>query len=173
MNKMTNKLTSLTAEDYKIVPGVGFGKIKFGMTQDQVLEILGQPDEKEVDANYGDSPEDKVTVFYYDTLGFSISFDKEFKYRLTEISFDGPDFLLENEISVCMPRLDVLNTLATKDYDEPTEEDLEGELDETNQDTTAFTYEDKNVTLWFDADELGTIQIGPFWIDADTVKWPK
>ncbi|MCQ2203833.1 MAG: hypothetical protein MJZ15_05280 [Bacteroidales bacterium] len=167
------KMESLTDEDYKIVPGVGFGKIKFGMSKEAVIEMLGQPDEIEEDANYGDDPNDKVTVLYYDMDGFSMSFDKEYKYKMTEISFDNDMFVLEGKVRVGMAKEEALKVLEAAGWDEPMEEDLADELDEENKGTTAYTYEEQNVTLWFDDETLGTIQVGPQWIDADTIKWPK
>ncbi len=160
-----------TDNDYKIVPGVGFGNVKFGIRKEQLIQLMGQPDEIEEDANYGDSPDDRVTVLYYDQDGFSVSFDKEAKYRLTEISFESNLFVLEGKVSVGMKKEEALSALAAAGYEEPSIEDLNGEIDPEEQ-TEAYTYDEKNVTLWFDEGVLATIQIGPFWLDSDTIKWP-
>ncbi len=167
-----NNYDKLTDNDYKIIPGVGFSKVKFGIKKEQLIELMGQPDEIEEDANYGDSPDDKVTVLYYDTDGFSVSFDKDENYRLTEISFESDLFILEGCVKVGMSTQDALKALEKAGYEEPNLEDLDGEVD-PDEKTVAYTYDDMNVTLWFDNDVLQTIQIGPFWFDSDTIKWPK
>jgi len=170
---MANNVQMLKDADYKIIPGFGFGKVKFGIKKEELIKIMGQPDEIEEDANYGDSPEDKVTVLYYDQDGFSVSFDKDAKYRLTEMSFDSDAFVLEGKVRVGMGKQEVLDILAKAGYDEPSEEDLSDDLSPENEGTEAYTYDEKNITLWFDHDVLGTIQTGPFWIDSDTIKWPE
>lgn len=169
---MAKKNEQMTDADYKIVPGVGFSKVKFGMRKEQLIELMGQPDEIEEDANYGDSPDDKVTVLYYDQDGFSVSFDKEEKYRLTEISFESDLFVLENGVKIGQTVEEALSLLEKAGYEEPSLEDLEGEVS-PNDNTEAYTYDEKNITLWFDDGILQTIQIGPFWFDSDTIKWPK
>lgn len=171
-NMANNNQIQFTDNDYKIIPGVGFSKVKFGIKKEQLIELMGQPDEIEEDANYGDSLEDKVTVLYYDTDGFSVSFDKEANYRLTEISFESDLFILEDCVKVGMTTEEALKALEKAGYDEPSLEDLEGEID-PNDKTEAYTYDDMNITLWFDDNILQTIQMGPFWLDSDTIKWPK
>lgn len=159
--------------DYKILPMLGFDKVKFGMNEDQVLKILGQPDEIEKEANYGDEPTDAVDVFYYDQIGVSMSFDKEAKFRLSEIAFENPEFVLEGKVHVGMSQEEALKALEAAGYEEPSMEDLEGELEPEDEGTEAYTYDEKNITLWFKGGQLETIQTGPEWFDADTIKWPE
>ena len=157
--------------DNKIIPCVGFDKVKFGMSRDQVIKVLGQPDEIEEDQNYGDTPEELTTVFYYDEMGVSLSFDKEEKYRLTEISFEDDQFSL-GDIKVGMKKDAAFAAAEKAKLGEPYEDDLTDDLQD-NEELESFTFEDTNVSLWFEKDILVTIQIGPDWIDDDTIKWPK
>ncbi|MBP5365690.1 MAG: hypothetical protein J6Y82_07180 [Bacteroidales bacterium] len=156
----------------KIIPCVGFDKVKFGMTRDQVIAALGNPNEIEEDQNYGDTPDELTTVFYYDEIGVSLSFDKEEKYRLTEMSFEDERYSLCDTIKVGMMKDAAIAAAEKAGLGEAYEDDLSDDLQEGEM-LESYTFEDKNVSLWFEANVLVTIQIGPDWIDDDTIKWPK
>lgn len=159
--------------NYEILPLVGFDKVRFGQTREQVLAILGQPDEIEEDQQYGDSPEEKTTIFYYDELGLSLSFEKEEGYRLMEISFDAADFVLCNSIRVGMSFDEVMNAAKTLNLGEGWEEDVSDLVDST-ENVKVWAYEDSNVDFYFEDDVLSTIQIGPeFTEDGNSIVWPK
>lgn len=159
--------------NYEILPLVGFDKVRFGQTREQVLAILGQPDEIEEDQQYGDSPEEKTTIFYYDELCLSLSFEKEEGYRLMEISFDAADFVLCNSIRVGMSFDEVMNAAKTLNLGEGWEEDVSDLVDST-ENVKVWAYEDSNVDFYFEDDVLSTIQIGPeFTEDGNSIVWPK
>ncbi len=155
-----------------VLPEVGFDKVKFGMTRDEVIAAIGKPDEISENENYGDG--ELATIFYYDNPMISLSFDKEEGYRLVEISFDDETFTLADKIRVGMPIEEVLDIVDTLGYGECYEEDLEDELDEEQKvsDLRLFVYEDKNLSLWSMSGRLSTIQIGPAFVDDDTIEWP-
>lgn len=162
-----------TDMDYKILPLVGFDKVKFGQTKDKVLEILGTPDEIEEDQQYGDTPNEKTTVFYYDELGLSFSFEKEEGYRLMEISFDGTDFVLCGNIRTGMSFDEVMKAVKASDLGEGEEEDV-SEFVDSGDDIKVWVFEDTNVDLYFENDILSTIQLGPeFTEDGNSIVWPK
>lgn len=159
--------------EYKIQPLVGFDKVKFGQTREQVLEILGVPDEIEEDQNFGDSPEEKTTVFYYDEMEMSLSFEKEEGYRLMEISFDGADFNIGGKIKPGMS-LDKVSQLASMlGLGEGYNEDV-SDLVDADSDVKVWSFDDVNVDFYFENDILMTIQIGPeFSEDGNSIIWPK
>lgn len=152
----------------KIVLGVGFGNLKFGMTEEDVLDIAGAPDEIFPETGYS---EDGYRALYYDEEGYSVSFDNECDNRLAEMSFEDEEFILDDKIMVGMSMVDVLNAATELGYGEQTEEDIDEEIDD--EPVSAFSFEDKNVTFWFRNDTLDTIQIGPFFEDDDTIAWPE
>ncbi len=157
--------------DKKIIPGQGFDKIKFGMTRDAVIKVLGKPDEIAEDQNYSDSNDanELTTVFYYDELGLSLSFDKQEKYRLTEISFEDADFAL-GSVRTGMTKKDALAKIEKLGLGTPEEDYLEPE--DNPDELELYTIYDANISLWFSQNELTTIQIVPNWIDDDTIAWP-
>ncbi|MBR6251268.1 MAG: hypothetical protein IKR17_08770 [Bacteroidales bacterium] len=161
-----------------IKPLIGIDKVKFGMTREQVIAALGQPDEIDEDQQYGDTPDDTTTVFYYDN-GISCSFEKSEKYRLMEISFeDDEEFNIAGKIKLGMSMKDALATAVELFGEEETEDDLTDDIEEGSL-LRSFTFYNNNVSLWFDGEKKGeevleTIQIGPQWSeDGNTVIWPK
>ncbi|NPA35495.1 MAG: hypothetical protein GXO47_01480 [Chlorobi bacterium] len=148
----------------KIIPGKGFGKIKFGMTEDEVIDILGKPDEIEVQEM---DDNEVVNVYYYDDMGVSLSFDSLEDFRLVEFSFDDNVYTLENNFYPGMSRelfLEHANELGEYSVEDFSEEDTDvNEL---------YAFEDKNINIWITDGVVDTIQIGPFWNDDDNVNWP-
>lgn len=150
-----------------ILPFIGFGSIKFGMEEHEVSSYLGDPDETEVQ-NYGDGG--TANVLYYDDFGLSMSFDGEEDYRLVEISFESDNFTLHNVIKPGMPKEDflaALKKLNMGDYD------LEELDDEGFENMEQYTFDKENVNIWVEDDKITTIQIGPEFVDDDTIRWPE
>jgi len=150
-----------------ILPGVGFGSIKFGMEEHEVSSYIGDPSETE-EQNYGEG--DKATVLYYDDLGISMSFDKEEDFRLVEISFETENYLLYDAIKVGMLKDEFLKKVEELKLEESDYEDMS---EEGFEDKELYVFEKENINIWFDEGALSSIQIGPFWIDDDTVQWPE
>jgi hypothetical protein len=148
-----------------VILGQGFGDIKFGLSEEQVTTLLGPPDEIEEQV-YGE--DEQANVYYYDSMGISMSFDSEENYKLVEISFEDEAFILLDNIRVGMSRDEFLK--AAQQLGEYELEDLSGEGFENKE---LFTFEDANVNIWMDTNGLESIQIGPFWEDDETIQWPK
>ncbi|MCR5695640.1 MAG: outer membrane protein assembly factor BamE [Marinilabiliaceae bacterium] len=161
-----------------IKPLVGIDKVKFGMTREQVMAVLGKPDEIAEDQQYGETPDDTTTVFYYDN-GISCSFEKSEKYRLTEISFeDDEEYNIDGKIKLGMGMKEAISAAVELFGEEETEDDLTDDIEEGSL-LRSFSFYEKNVSLWFDGDKKGeevlvTIQIGPQWTeDENEIVWPK
>jgi hypothetical protein len=148
----------------KIIPGQGFGDIKFGMTENEVIDKLGKPDEIEVQEM---DDNEVVNVYYYDELGLSVSFDSLEEFRLVEMSFDDNIYTLENNFYPGMSR-----DLFLEHAGELGEYEMEDLAEEDTDVNELYTFEDKNVNIWITDGIVDTIQIGPFWSDDDNVKWP-
>ena len=149
-----------------ILPHIGFGSIKFGMEEHEVSNYIGDPDETEVQ-NYGDG--DEATVLYYDEIGISMSFDKEENYRLVEISFELDNFILHNAIKVGMGKNDFLAAIKNIEMGEY---DLEDMTDDGFDDKQLYVFEKENINIWMDDNKVTSIQIGPEWVDDETIRWP-
>src|SRR5690606_25038971 len=74
--------------------GKGLGKIKFGLTREEVEELIGEPEEIE-ESEEEDEFEHEAWNYWED--GYSLYFDKEDDYRLSCIETANRDMLLWNE----------------------------------------------------------------------------
>ena len=72
----------------EISTGVGVGPIKFGMKENEVVSILGSPDDlDELEGVEGEG--DWYRELYYFSLGISLSFNSEDDFKLGNISITG------------------------------------------------------------------------------------
>ncbi|MBR8534189.1 hypothetical protein KDU71_01340 [Carboxylicivirga sediminis] len=150
-----------------ILPYIGFGNIKFGMEEHEVSSYLGDPDETEVQ-DYGEGAE--ANVLYFDEMGISMSFDKEADYKLVEISFENDKFILYDKIKVGMSKEDFLaavKELKMEDYE------MEDMKEDGFDDKELYTFEKENINIWLDEEAITSIQIGPEWVDDETIRWPE
>jgi len=150
-----------------ILPFIGFGSIKFGMEEHEVSSYIGDPDETEVQ-NYGHGG--KANVLYYDEFGLSMSFDSEEDFRLVEISFESDRFILHNTIKPGMSKEDFLTVIENLDMGEYEVEEIE---DDEFENMVQYIFDKENINIWFEDDKLTTIQIGPEFVDDDTIRWPQ
>lgn len=153
----------------KIMPMVGFDKIRFGMKLEEVTKILGQPDAISTE-NYGEGKDEElVTVAEFYDLNINMSFEKAEGDRLTEMSFEDERYTL-GKIKVGMNKEEAMVEASAMGLGEYYEEELDEE--ENQEGYEMFDFEDQNVTLWFLDDVVDAIQIGPDFL-GDEIRWPK
>lgn len=133
----------------------GVGKLEFGQSEDDVKQILGQPDE--TDTMEHEDGSTSLHFMYYD-LGLYLSFDSEDDFRLSDIEVDNDDFVLENLIRVGSTKEEILIYLKKKGFAEPTIEDVSTE-EEPNMELIAV--DELGVNFWLENDEISSIQVGP------------
>ena len=152
--------------DTEIKIGVGFSQIKFGMTEQQVRELLDEPDETE-EMRFEDGG--SANIYYYDELGISLSFEEEENFRLMEISFEDEEFSVKGLLNVGVQKSDLPEIFKKLGLSEPTHEDL---AEEGYEGKELYTFDEENLNIWIDEDEVSSIQIGPLWKDDETISWP-
>ena len=91
--------------DYEIVLGRGIGTLIFGMTKEEIVEIIGTPDE--VDKPY-DIEGCNWEIYEYNFLKCSFSFDPEDEDRLVEMSIENETFHLLHKIRIGVKKGDLL-----------------------------------------------------------------
>lgn len=149
MKKITN---------FEIIPGKGFGNLLFGMKYDDVINLLGTPDEI-IDSDEDDLEDvyaDSITVFY-DELGVAMFFEK--------IEENGPMTLQSLDIEITestlfekrifdMPKKELIEFVEKK-----VNEKVEIDHDEDFADFDIADFDDTGLSFQFDKDELVTITI--------------
>lgn len=153
----------------EIIPGEGLGKLKFGMSREEVKAILGEPDHQEV-THYGDDISDQSDAWEYHTLRLDLSFEEAEDWRLVIISVSSEDYQLKGSslIGLDMDELmEELDMLGVKDLE------IEDLSSEDHPDQKLISSEELALNFWIHQDILEEIQWGPQFIDDDTIKWPK
>ena len=158
----------MTIEKTNIIPGVGFGQLKFGMSQDDVEKMLGKPEKIE------NPDEDGNIVYIYETLGINfLVFDKEDDFRLTTIELNkSSGGVLWNCPIFNQPvhRIEILceKNGFTLEYDCTVTFDTAGECFESAYHVNAIQCD-----FYMDeSDRLKTLCFGVIFNDDDEIIWP-
>lgn len=169
-------------KDKKLIPTVGFGKVRLGMTIEEVKKILGKPDYEET-MELGDGPDDKSTELTYDELGLSLSFDEAWGFRLIDImTSEDSEFSLGDSIHLGDSLKSVRKAVSDADYGPMEECELEDDIEdgdltpeelEEAEGLTEYELPEVGVNLYFRDGVLETIQIGPEYDDDSNIIWPK
>ncbi|UII28078.1 hypothetical protein LVD15_06530 [Fulvivirga maritima] len=152
-----------------IKPGEGLGTIKFGMTRDQVKEILGEADVVE-SYSYTDSDQDLTESWDYKELSLSLNFDEEDDWRLIVISVTSDFYQLEGETLIGQSEEKLKEVLAKVGMDDLEMEDWSSA---ESPDHKLIESNSHSVNFWINEGRLDEIQWSPQFIDDDTIKWPE
>lgn len=144
--------------------GIGIDKVKFGMERSEVLQILGEPSEKEL-FSYSEEEDDLTEVWHYDDHEMSLSFDEADNWLLIMIAASDDSFVLNGKEIIGQSYEQVLSLLKEMGMSNFEEEDI-SEFDKV------LKVEDESLNIWFDNNEASEIQWGPKWNDDDTPIFP-
>jgi len=154
----------------EILPGVGLGTLKFGMTRDEVKKLVGKPDEVENLPGFEEEVNDELESWHYDEHEFSLVFDADYDWRLVSIAVSDPYFTFHGKSFIGMEKQETLDFLSNLGIEISNEEDLS---DEENPDLELIESEDAGLMVWFANDEVIEIQILPdVEEDGETLIWP-
>lgn len=128
-----------------IKPCEGVGDIKFGMTRDELIELIGEADEVlEMDFETDEEGvSGKVQTWHYDYLELSVSFEEEVDWTLTVISVSGEEFTFKGEKIIGLDMESVLTN--HKDIGA-----VRIELEEEELGQELIIVEDLHLNLWFE-----------------------
>ena len=152
--------------EYEIIPGQGFDKVKLGMTRDEITGLFGNPDETE-EFNYDEG--DHSISYYYNDLGFEFTFESDNDYVLSYLSVNKDKFHIKNKIHIGMAKDELMDAVKELNFSNPNKEEIDDD-DLPNQEL--FSFYDENINLWLVDGILDEIEIGPFWEDDENPIWP-
>lgn len=147
--------------------GIGLGELKFGATRDEARAHFGDPEEVAVDEEDGDSSE----AWYYWESGLSLHFDQEDDFRLGTIETSSPTATLNGTAMVGLSKADVLELLSRAGMDD-TDESYHDVGEDGERRECLIEVDSKNLSLWFEDDELTATQWSYFLNDDDLPIWP-
>lgn len=140
----------------EIIIGQGINEIRFGLTQAQAIELLGEPDKTyELEGS---------TRWQYFDSQIELSFEKEHEDKMGWIEIKNPDALLFNLKLIGESAETVLSVVADNIADEPEHDDY-GNLE-------TYYYNDQQLEFQFEMNRLRSINSGFLWLDNDTPRWP-
>ena len=155
----------------EIIPGVGLGTLKFGMTRDEVKKLVGKPDEVENLPGFEEEVNDELESWHYAEHEFSLVFDADYDWRLVSIAVSDPYFTFHGKNIIGMDKQETLDLLSNLGIEISNEEDLS---DDENPNLELIESEDAGLMVWFADDEVIEIQILPdVEEDGETLIWPE
>ncbi|GGK73080.1 hypothetical protein ACD591_07930 [Rufibacter glacialis] len=149
--------------DNEIKLGYGIGDLRFGLSMDDVEEIMGEPEEVE-ESDEEDEFEHKAWN-YWDS-GFSFYFDKEDDYRLSCIETANPNVTLFGKKIFEMSQQEVEQL-----FKEQGVQNVEKEKIENN--VTCLSFEQEMIDLYFEEGKLLAVNFGVHMDDNLEVLWPE
>lgn len=151
----------------EIIVGQGLGRLRFGLSREQVQIALGKPTDVEkysLDEEEGDHTE----AWHYDELDLSLSFDEALDWKLSSIAVSGDGYTLDKVSLIGRGQDEVLDEFDNKDWGDPEEDEEVSQDDPAHQ---LFFVEESSLSLWFEDGILTEIQWGPH-VKDDEVLWP-
>ena len=133
-------------ENLVIEPLKGYGDIKFGMSIDEVVSILGEPSNHEELEPMIEGKELSSVLYDYDDLGISICFEGADKMLVASISTSDEDATLFGEKVYEMDRKQVVDLMRKNGYKDFDEEEQEGD--------TCLIYDELMIDFYFNEGEL-------------------
>jgi hypothetical protein len=133
--------------------GIGIDKIKFGMSPEEVLALLGVADEKNKITFSDEDPDYYSEEWHYDEMEMSLVFDMLDKLELTTISISSEDFTLGNASIIGNNESDVFSILKKAGFEKGWEE-----LEEEEPSQKTYINEEEGISLYFEDGLLSEFQ---------------
>ena len=159
----------MKAKIREIIPGEGLGALKFGMTRNMVLALIGEPDEKET-FSYSETESEMTESWEYLELGISLNFDEEDDWKLVLITVYSDYYLFKGEAIVGEGRAFLEEIFDQEGINDVQEEDWSSEESPKH---ILLESDALSINFWFSKDVLDEVQLSPQFIDDETIKWPK
>ncbi|MGB0929856.1 MAG: hypothetical protein ACPGVB_03720 [Chitinophagales bacterium] len=148
--------------------GIGIGDIKFGMISSDIVNSLGQPDDTEQETHEDGST---TNTLIYEELGLLFDFGSVDDFKLNSISINADDISVERLIRVGLSKQKVFDFVDQLDWGEGVLEDISPDDDDVVIEVIWF--DQVNVSIWLEDDEVYELEFGPFWKKDETFIWPK
>lgn len=147
----------------EIKSGYGLGELKFGMTRDEVLNVLGAADEKET-VSYTEEEGDQTENWHYDELELSLGFDQEDDWRLVTLSITSQDYEFNGVKIIGQTKEQLSAQLLASDVKDLEHEDMSTTESPTHE---LIASESLGINFWFEEDLLSEVQWGPVFNEED------
>ncbi len=152
-------------ETLEIKPLEGFGKLKFGATQQEVEDIFGKPQETE--SIEVEDEINEVLVWSYWEQGHAIYFEEDLKGVCTNIETDNEEATLFGEHIFKMKEEDIVALMKTNGFGF-----FEIEDDDDMEERILF-FNDAHLQFVFEQEQLVLVSWAVAMDDNENILWPK
>ena len=148
----------------KIVIGKGLGRIQFGLDRDDVVNILGQPTEKELESDEFGESESR----HYDHLDLSLLFDGNNYWQLVSISVTSDAYSFLGLHPIGMDKDEFIKHMHQLDMEVESLEFMKND-GETFQELLSL--EEEGLDVWVDNGIVSELQWGAVYDEEDSMDW--
>lgn len=154
----------LIGDDIKI--GIGIGSIRFGISQEDLKNIIGMPSSIN-DESYSDG--DVVRKYTYERLNVVFSFSSEDSYKLSSIDFSSRYFKVGNRSLIGLSLHKFLEQMEEFNFETPSIDSIGNE----NEENHLMLYYDKEGLVVDFIDYFSVaVSINPLWKNENEIIWP-
>ncbi|QLI81603.1 hypothetical protein HZU75_08695 [Chitinibacter fontanus] len=152
-----------------IIPGIGIGKIKYGMYEHEVIDLLGKPDRVD-ESEYVEGMGNWYRELWYTPENLTFTFKKDDQNRLGTITVMGGEHTLFSKKIFgkkirAVSKLIVQETNEIARYEDWSSEEL--------PEHECLLHNGLGIMFWFDFKELTELQCSYlFKLDSETIIWP-
>ncbi|MDA3865465.1 MAG: hypothetical protein PF489_01815 [Salinivirgaceae bacterium] len=153
----------------EIKAGIGLDSLRFGMSKEEVENILGKPNE--IDTHTDNNEDDGATEsWHYDDQELSISFEEIDDFKLFSIAVSNKSYKFKNKKLIGLKKKELIEELEALAIDDLKTEDWS--TDDNLGQELIFS-EKLSINFWMEDGELSEIQWGPLLEDEGYIIWPE
>ncbi len=145
----------------------GLPQLPFGTLREDVLALLGQPDDVD---RYSDEDDFASETWHYDDLELSLVIEEIEDWRLTTFTVSSANFTLNNTHLIGLTREELEEQIELLELGEVYFDDWSDE--EEGENLTMLSLPDNNLNFWLFDGLLSEIQWGVPYNDDDEAIWP-
>ncbi len=153
----------------ELTPGTGLEKIKFGMTEPDIIAMLGEPSISEL-IEYSPAEKEKSSKLYYHNVQIYLTFDFEDEYKLGTITIVGHGHTLFGRDLYNLPLESVKRFITKKTGEIPKYDDC---TSDENSPLECLEHDGLAILFWFKSGNLERMECSYFFEpDGETIIWP-
>jgi len=154
----------------EILSGIGIGSIKYGITETELIELIGRPDKVD-ESEYILGSGEYHRILWYPNRNVHFTFDQSDNFRLGCITILGRGHKIFNRDIIGLPQSTVKSFLSKYTNEIPKYEE---HIIWENEPHECLDYDKLGILLWFDFGNLTEMQCSYlFEQDCETEIWPK
>ncbi len=152
-----------------IQPGTGIGNCKYGISEEELISLLGKPD-RIIEDEYVEGQGDWSRELWYSPRNITFTFNQDDEFRLGGITVMGSGYPLFSKDLFSLSLKFVKSFLSKKVNEIPKYCDHSYLEHSTHE---CLSFDKLGMLFWFDDDNLSEIQCSYlFEEDNETVIWP-